>query len=230
METTLRMFYARALFVLCFFFLAFMVAFAGVAFAQDAVTVDQIAAPPAVPYTGLAGYADTGLAGLAGGLALTILTAIIRIWNLLPVWVTSNIDLKQTMDSLHWRENIQKAAYDGLIHATIKLKIDPASIKSWEEKNAFLSMAGQFLNRFDPDIKALYDKDGNGIPDVLEIALAKIAPQTAMIAPPDPMAAPQGFMAAPEASRRGVKPRSTTVDVEALAAKFSRRPKGTVTQ
>ena len=37
------------------------------------------------------------------------------------------------------------------------VKIDPKSIQSWEEKNAMLALAGQFIERFDPDIKALID-------------------------------------------------------------------------
>ena len=232
METTLRMFYARALFALCFIVFVILVAFAGVAAAQEAgpVTVDQIAAPVAEEgYTGIAGFANTALTGLASALALIVTAVITRLWNHIPMWAQAAIDRLTTTDSKEWRENVREAAYDALMHATVKLKIDPKSIQSWEEKNAFLSLAGQFITRFDPDIKALVDKDGDGIPDILEIALAKIAPNTAMIGKPE---LAQGFMAAPEPQPRGVKARESDKAIAAFAAKYAsgRKPKGTVTQ
>ena len=230
METTLRMFYARALFALCFVGFVILVAFAGVAAAQETgpVTVDQIAAPVAEEgYTGIAGLANTALTGLASGLALLIAAVVTRLWNMIPVWAQAAIDKMTTTDSKEWRENVREAAYDALMHATVKLKIDPKSIQSWEEKNAFLSLAGQFITRFDPDIKALVDKDGDGIPDILEIALAKIAPNTAMIGKPE---LAQGFMAAPEPQPRGVKARDADKAMQAFAAKYApkRAKAGTV--
>ena len=113
------------------------------------------------------------------------------------------------------------------------VKIDPKSIQSWEEKNAFLKVAGGFIERFDPEIKALatdaLDKNKNGIPDFLEIALAKIAPQTAMIAAP---AEAQGFASRPLVvePRRVVKARVSDATVEALAQKFARQSKSAVKQ
>lgn len=231
METVLRLAWPRIIFAACFFLLVLIVAFGGVAFAQ-AIPEAALTEPP-VEYTGLAGVANSALAGLASALALLVTMVVGRLWNMIPTAFQAMIDKLTTTDSVQWRENIRQAAYDALVHATVKLKIDPATIKTWEEKNAFLTLAGQFISRFDPDIKALIDKDGDGIPDVLEIALAKIAPQTAMIARPDPLAAPQGFMSATEPARRGVapvKPRASDAAVEALASKFTRRPKGTVTQ
>ncbi|HAH10831.1 MAG TPA: hypothetical protein DCL48_12105 [Alphaproteobacteria bacterium] len=223
------MFYARALFALCFIGLVFMTAFAGVAMAQEAgpVTVDQIAAPVADEgYTGIAGLANTALTGLASGLALLIAAVVTRLWNMFPVWAQAAIDKMTTTDSKEWRENVREAAYDALMHATVKLKIDPKSIQSWEEKSAFLTLAGQFITRFDPDIKALVDKDGDGIPDILEIALAKIAPNTAMIGKPE---LAQGFMAAVDPQPRAAK-RDADKAIQAFAAKYApkRAKAGTV--
>ena len=152
---------------------------------------------------------------------------------MIPVAVQSVIEKLQTTDSKEWRENIREATYDALVHATVSLKIDPKSIQSWEEKNAFLKVAGGFIERFDPEIKALatdaLDKNKNGIPDFLEIALAKIAPQTAMIAAP---AEAQGFASRPLVvePRRVVKARVSDATVEALAQKFARQSKSAVKQ
>ncbi len=232
METTLRIFYARAIpLALALTSVLFLiVVMVSTAAAQEAgpVTVDQIAAPVAEEgYTGIAGLANTALTGLASALALLVTAVVTRLWNHIPIWAQAAIDRLTTTDSKEWRENVREAAYDALMHATVKLKIDPKSIHSWEEKNAFLALAGQFITRFDPDIKALVDKDGDGIPDILEIALAKIAPNTAMIGKPE-MA--QGFMAAPEP--RGVKARDPHKEIQSFAAKYApaRKPKGTVTQ
>lgn len=224
MTTVLRIFWPRfvALSVLLIIGIALG---AGVAMAQD--TTGTV--PAVEDYTGIAGLANSLLTGVAAALAALVVAVVSRIWNMIPTWITANIDLKQTTDSLNWRENIRQAAYDGIVHATARLKIDPASIKSWEEKNAMLALAGQFINRFDPDIKALIDKDGNGIPDVLEIALAKIAPHTAMIAAP---VEAQGFVTRPQITepRRVVKSRAADAAVEALAAKFARQSKSAVKQ
>ena len=222
MTTVLRIFWPRfvALSVLLIIGIALG---AGVAMAQD--TTGTV--PAVEDYTGLAGLANSLLAGIATALAGLIVAVVARLWNMIPVGAQAIIDKLTTTDSKEWRENIREASYDAIVHATAKLKIDPASIKSWEEKNAMLALAGQFINRFDPDIKALIDKDGNGIPDVLEIALAKIAPHTAMIAAP---ASAQGFMSPPVIERRQVKPRVSDATVEALAQKFARQSKSAVKQ
>lgn len=225
--TTLRMFYARA-FTLVAFVLLLLVLFTGLAFAQDAITVDQLAAP-AEDYTGIAGLANSVLTGIASALAGLVVAIVARLWNQIPVAVRALIEKVQTTDSKEWRENLREAAYDALVYATIQLKIDPKAIQSWEEKHAFLKLAGEFIERFDPEIKSAIDKDKNGIPDIIDIALAKIAPQTALIAPPA-----QSFMAPPSIvePRRMVKARASDEVVERLAAKFAtvKRPKGAVTQ
>lgn len=230
--TTVMQLYMRAL-TLAAFVLLILILLASAAFAQDAITVDQIAAPAEEGYTGLAGLANSALAAIATTLALLITAVVTRLWGMIPVAFQAMIDKWTTGDSKEWRENIRESTYDALVHAMVQLKIDPKSIQSWEEKSAFLKVAGGFIERFDPEIKALatdaLDKDRNGVPDFLEIALAKIAPQTAFIAAP---AETQGFMSRPQIvePRRVVKARASDAAVEALAQKFSRRPKGTVTQ
>lgn len=230
---TLRMFYALALPLAAALATAIflLVVLAAPAFAQDAITVDQIAAP-ADDYTGVAGLANSALAGIATTLALLITAVVARLWSMIPVAFQAMIDKWTTGDSKEWRENIRESTYDALVHAMVQLKIDPKSIQSWEEKSAFLKVAGGFIERFDPEIRALatdaLDKNRNGVPDFLEIALAKIAPQTAMIAAP---AETQGFMSRPTiVEPRRVKPRVSDAALEAVAQKFARRPKGTVTQ
>ena len=228
MTTVLRIFWPRfvALSVLLIIGIALG---AGVAMAQD--TTGTV--PAVEDYTGIAGLANSALAGFATALAGLIVAVIARLWNMIPVAVQSVIEKLQTTDSKEWRENIREATYDALVHATVSLKIDPKSIQSWEEKNAFLKVAGGFIERFDPEIKALatdaLDKNKNGIPDFLEIALAKIAPQTAMIAAP---AEAQGFASRPLVvePRRVVKARVSDATVEALAQKFARQSKSAVKQ
>lgn len=238
METTLRMFSARALFALCFFFLVFFVAFAGVAFAQEAgpITVDQIAAP--ADYTGLAGLANSAFTGIATAIASLVVAIVARVWNLIPEWfraiiehVKANTSLKDTTDTAAWHKSLQELSHDGVILAATKVGLDPKSISSWEEKNAFLKLAGSFVAQFDDDIKAMIDKDGDGVPDVVQVALAKIAPQTATITPPPNLPPAQGFMSASTMEpRRMVKARASDGAVEALAQKFARQAKGAVKQ
>lgn len=229
MTTTLRMFYARALFLLAVLFLI-AVAFAGVAFAQDA------AAPAVEDYTGLAGLANSALTGIATALAALVVAVVARLWNMIPEGlraviehIRANTSLKDTTDTAAWHKSLQDLSHDGVIYAATKLGMDPKSIESWEEKNAFLKMAGAFVGKFDSDIKLLIDKDGDGVPDVVQVALARIAPQTVAIAPPA-QAAPQTLMSAPEPRR--VKQRVADEALERFATKFApvKRPRGTVTQ
>lgn len=237
METVLRLFWPRAVFGLCFFGFVILVAFAGVAAAQEAgpVTVDQIAAPVAEEgYTGLAGLAESALAGAAALLTTVIGGLLVTLWRQIPEGiraviehVRANTSLKDTTDTAAWHKSLQDLSHDGILAAAAALGMDPKSIQSYEEKNAFLRLAGSFVGKFDSDIKALIDKDGDGIPDVVQVALAKIAPHTITI----PKPATQAFMSEPAVEPRGAKPR-VMLDPKAFAAKYApaRKPKGTVTQ
>ena len=73
----------------------------------------------------------------------------------------------------------------------------------------------------------LIDKDGDGVPDVVQVALARLAPQTVAITPP---AVTQGFMAAPVVEPRRVKPRVSDETVQRMAAKFASQSKHAVKQ
>lgn len=226
------MFYARAIPLLAFFtaVLFLVMVGAGFAMAQEAgpVTVDQIAAPVAVPegYTGLAGLADSLLTGFAASVAGVIALVLARLWNLIPEGVRAvikhiqaNTSLKDTTDTAAWHKMLMEVSDNGVVLAAAKLGLDPKSIQSWEEKNAFLKLAGAFAEKFDSDIKQLIDKDGDGVPDVVQVALAKIAPHTITI----PKPAALGFMSEPaEPQPRGVKP-SVMLDPKTLAAKYAPR-------
>lgn len=241
METTLRMFYARAipLALALATGLFLLVVIVGTAAAQEPgpVTVDQIAAPVAEEgYTGLAGLAESALAGAAALLTTVIGGLLVTLWRQIPEGiraviehVRANTSLKDTTDTAAWHKSLQDLSQDGILAAAAALGMDPKSIQSYEEKNAFLRLAGAFVGKFDSDIKALIDKDGDGIPDVVQVALAKIAPHTITIPKPE---LAQGFMAAPEPQPRGVKARDADKAMQAFAAKYAptRKPKGTVTQ
>ena len=230
------MFYARAIPLLAFFtaVLFLVMVGAGFAMAQEAgpVTVDQIAAPVAPEgYTGIAGLADSLLTGVASALALLVTTIGFRLWNLIPMWAQAAIDRLVTTDAKEWGEVMRTSTEDCVRTALIKLKMDPASIKSWEEKNAALALAGQVVDRFYPELKSFtvdaLDKNQNGVPDFLELALAKIAPQTALISQPE---FTQAFAAPVEPQPRGVKPRDAHKEIQAFAAKYApkRAKAGTV--
>jgi hypothetical protein len=136
------------------------------------------------------------------------------------------------MEALNWEGVIKSAADNAFAFATSRTGITPEGIKSLADKSAFLSVALQFANRYNPEILTFLDGDHNGVLDLLEAQLAKIAPQapvtpTPAQTPPMPPMAPQGFLATPSAP---IMPHRRQTPAEMAAKLAPKRTKSTVMQ
>lgn len=166
METTLRMFYARALALVFFALIVFLVVFAGVAFAQDATT----APTPTQDVIGL--IFSSASAGAASVLAL-LLAAILQH---APAWLRAIIDHLTTSEALKW-EALTDSALDRA-EAFARTKFD-----AMKDRNGFLNAMVMFLHAYNREIVQYADKNGNGIIDLLEARLpptGKTPPAAAM--------------------------------------------------
>lgn len=166
MTTTLRMFYARALFALCFFFLVFLVAGAGagVAFAQDAAP----AAAPEPDFLDLI-FSTTGAA--IGGLVAMVWAALKP-----PPWLQAIANALTTKEALNW-ENLLNSALSRL-RDHLKIKITEAT-----DRSQAIEVATGFLNTFYPEIVRWLDKDKNGVIDLIEPFLPPEKPGPKPLAP-----------------------------------------------
>lgn len=211
METTLRMFYARALFLLALAFLL-MIAFATAALAQDA-------APAARDPDLIDLFFSTTSAAiywLLGG-----------IWVALkpPAWIK---DFFATKDAFHW---------DGIVDTGLDRA--EALVRRWgidatKDRNGWINAMVTGLNTFNPEIAGYLDTNKNGVIDFLEgyvppretkvspALVALIATRLPADAGPAPMPT-QGFMSAP-------KPRVSDAAIERLAKFSGRAPKGATKQ
>lgn len=173
METTLRMFYARALFVLAFFFLMLFV-FAGVAFAQDAATV---ARQPGL----LDVFATSASAALAG--ILTIATGVVL--KQLPTWARGWLEAKSTTESKDWSIYTDAAVNRAKAYAEKKLK-------GARDSNRYVNLVVEYLHKYEPEIVKWADKNGDGVLDFLEpwlphsVEPTKPAPAVASVSPMAP--------------------------------------------
>jgi hypothetical protein len=139
------MFYARALFLLAMLFLL-MLAFAGVAFAQEAT-----AAPAPEPDVISLIFSTTSAAiyWLIGG-----------IWVALkpPAWVK---DFFATKDAFHW---------DGIVDTGLDRA--EALVRSWgvdatKDKSGWITAMAAAVNTFNPEIADYFDKNRNGVIDFM---------------------------------------------------------------
>lgn len=197
MTTALYVFYARAL-LLAVYIVLLILATVGVVFAQDAV------AAPADG--GLEGIITLVRDGLIAGVVALVGLALSWVQAKLPAWLSARINLAETAESLDWRKNLQEAITNGITHARIAHQLEPGDIKTWADKSKFIGTVMSFIGRYEQDIVSFFDKDQNGIPDLVEIELAKLAPDTMKVRPPgSPQTPPMemGFMA--EAPRRVTK-------------------------
>lgn len=179
METTLRMFYARALTLLAFAFLI-MILLASAAFAQDAA--------PAPAETDIIGLIFSSAAAGAASLVAVILAAITPH---IPVWIRAVIDAITTKEALGWEALIDSALDRAEAYA--RTKFDAV-----KDRPGYLNAMVVFLHTYNREIVQWADKNGNGIIDLLEARLPPV--EGGKKSPPiDPV---QTLMAA--TARRGV--------------------------
>lgn len=193
METTLRMFYARAV-ALCFFLLVFLLALGGVAFAQDA-------APAAPAEPGAKDLIDLVFSSAAAG-AMS-LGAVVLAWiaRMLPTWAGPFLDYITTSEADRW-ERLVTSALDRA-EAAARVKYD--AIK---DRAGYVNAMATFLAMFNREIVQYADKNGNGIIDLIETRLPPA---------PTPPEATQAFL---RPVSDGPKPRASNVAIDRLTAKL----------
>lgn len=195
MTTVLFWFYMRAL-SLATLLVLLIIATMGVALAQDAA--------PAVAPTGWEASIALVRDSFIAALIAVVSGAIAWLSRKADAWLGGRIDLNATMDALQWEQYLREAASNAFAHAQARLGLSPDKIATIEEKTNFLAAAFRFIAKHNDDIVKFADKDGNGVIDILETQLAKIAPNLPRGA--EPAAAPaMGFMDA-EPVRRAPRP------------------------
>lgn len=151
METTLRLFYARAipavLFILVMLFALAMMA--APAFAQ-AVTA------PAQP--GILDIAATSLSAALAGV-LTIGSAFVI--KQLPSWMGSWLEAKATTESKDWSIYTDAAVNRAKAYAEKKLK-------GARDSSRYVNFVIEYLHKYEPEIIRWADKNGDGVLDFLE--------------------------------------------------------------
>lgn len=209
--------YAWAAIVTVLIVVAASFGLASIAHAQDAA--------PAAPPVGIEGILAIIGNSAATGLA-TLLTLIVGYFSpSLPAWLRSIIERNTTEEANKWEAYVTTAANSAFAYAQAKY-LSPEKIETYEQRADFLGYAINFINAHHDDIVAFADKNGNGVIDILESRLAKMAPN--MPAPPvtspaDPepvtLTQAQSLMGGPV--RRGVTPKPFD-DVKAMAPKLVR--------
>lgn len=192
METVLRLFWPRAVLGLCFFGFVILVAFAGVAAAQEAgpVTVDQIAAP-AAPEGSTKDMIDLVFSSAAAGAMSLGAILMAFLAKQLPAWVTPIIDYITTSEADRW-ERLTTTALDKA-EAYARQRYD-----AFKDRAGYVNAMATFLAMFNREIVQFADQNGNGIIDLIETRLPALPGKS-----PTPAAAAVDPL--PLASRRGVK-------------------------
>jgi hypothetical protein len=183
--TTLMQLYARALLVLVFFFLVFLIACAGVAFAQDAAPADV------AKEQDLIGLIFTSTNAAIGGLVALIWAAINP-----PPWLKAIADFLTTKEALNW-EHLVTSGLDRA-EAYARTQFDLA-----KDHDGYVNAMVMFLHSYNREIAKWADKDGNGVIDLIQSRLP-----AGSVQPPKPAAKPAvpadvaNLMAAPRGVRR----------------------------
>ena len=151
METTLRMFYARAfglvLLVLVLLFALLMMA--APAFAQAATA-------PAQP--GVLDLAATSLSAALMGAATILVGTVVKF---LPSWAASWVEAKTTAESKDWTIYTDAAVNRAKAYAEKKLK-------GARDGNKYVNLVVEYLHKYEPEIVKWADKNGDGVLDFLE--------------------------------------------------------------
>ena len=163
METTLRMFDARAIFALCIAFLA-VLAIAGAALAQEAGPI-TVAEPTTQDLIGLVfSSASAAVVSIVGALLAVALRHA-------PKWVVAIVDHLTTNEAVKW-ETLLNSGLDRA-EAYARSKIDPL-----KDRDGFVRVMVGFLDTFNPEIVRWADQNKNGVIDLIESRLPQPLPPT----------------------------------------------------
>ena len=154
METTLRMFYARAfglvLLVLVLLFALLMMA--APAFAQAATA-------PAQPEQDLIGLMFSTTGGIVGALGAMVYAAFKP-----PPWLKAIADALTTKEALNWEGVVDRALDRAEAYA--RTQFDLA-----RDRNGYIDAMAKFMHGYNREVVKWADKDGNGIIDLIQSRL-----------------------------------------------------------
>lgn len=151
METTLRMFYARALglaFLIAVLLVA-MVFLAAPAFAQAATA-------PAQP-----GVLDLFATSASAGLASILAIGSAYVLKQLPSWARTYVEAKVTTESKDWHIYTEGAVNRAKAYAEKKMQ-------GARDSSKFVDWMVRYLHAYEPEIVRWADKNGDGVLDFLE--------------------------------------------------------------
>lgn len=183
-------------------------------------------AAPAAPPVGGEGILDVVRSSVVTGAVSLFGVLLAVVSSYLPAWLKALVDSMTTSEGAKWQGYVSTATGEAFDYARSKLGIAPDKVASWSEKNAVLRFAEEFMVAHYADIVSYVDKNGNGLPDILETALAKIAPSAPVNTPapiePEPMAAEQvqGLMSTGPVRRGVTKTPDALAEARRVAAPF----------
>lgn len=158
METTLRMFYARAIPLILVFGSLLVIALtsATVALAQDAA--------PAAPEGSTKDLIDLVFSSAAAGAMSLGAVVLAFVAKHIPAWLTPVLDFITTSEAKRW-EDLTTAALDRA-EAYARARYDVL-----KDRAGYVNAMAIFLAQFNREITQWADKNGNGIIDLIETRL-----------------------------------------------------------
>jgi hypothetical protein len=208
MTTTLRLFYAGALFMLAVAFLLFMLG-VGLAFAQEMtgpISVDELAPPtasPAAPEATTKDLIDLIFSSAAAGAMSLGAVLMAFLAKHLPAWLTPILDWITTSEADRWERLITSGLDRAEAYARTKFDV-------LKDRAGYVNAMATFLAMFNREIVQYADKNGNGIIDLIE---TRLPPDPS---PPDPSPPARSAFVPPlqppmgSTARRGVKAREAS--------------------
>jgi hypothetical protein len=166
METTLRMFYARAVpAVLLLVALLFLAALMAVSAAAQPAAVPA----PAVEDMDLIGLIFSTTSAAIGGLGALIWAAINP-----PPWLRAIADFMTTKEALNWEGLVNSALDRAEAYARTQFDLQ-------KDRSGYVNAMVMFLHSYNREIVKWADKDGNGVIDLIQTRLpaGSVAPALA---------------------------------------------------
>jgi hypothetical protein len=146
METTLRVFYARALGLLLFFICVAALALVIVspALAQEAA--------PAATIPGAPWWLETGVQALV--LILGAVWTAVGAWQAkhLPAAKVAKTKLDETLDAMNWEDHLRTVVANAFGYATTDGHKAPEDLRTGAERAAFLKSARSYVKAANPEV------------------------------------------------------------------------------
>lgn len=93
----------------------------------------------------------------------------------LPSWLqtifakkAADKEATETREAVDWENYVRPALTRAITYGATKIGVTPDKLTSWEQKEGIVAFALGALRQFNGDIVEWFDKDGNGVIDILE--------------------------------------------------------------